>query len=297
MIINDHKMKPFMRYRGPFTAAIRSYRTTHIPAFCSVPSTNNNTAAAAVAGAGAAASNCGIENGSESSSSHSGAKGARKAKSLSLCIGGGMRIAYQRWGAGNAHKVLCFHGWLDNSNSYNYLGPFLADKHNFDVVAVDHPGHGKSSHFHQLTSYSIFASYAYPIQEALGWSKSNVIGHSMGANMSLVFSGAFPERVEKLVLIEGIGPPTGKPENAPKNFRKAVVAEVESNKKISTGSKSRKTYNNFEEAIKSRMDAVTKYPGTQYISKEAAAAIVARYGDINVVSNYICCCYDFLNTL
>jgi pimeloyl-ACP methyl ester carboxylesterase len=38
----------------------------------------------------------------------------------------GLRVAYQVWGEGNPIKVLCLHGWLDNSNSFNVLAPFLS---------------------------------------------------------------------------------------------------------------------------------------------------------------------------
>jgi pimeloyl-ACP methyl ester carboxylesterase len=199
----------------------------------------------------------------------------KMSKTLSMTVGETMRVAYQRWGQGNPIKVLCCHGWLDNSNSFSYLGPLLADKFGFDVVAIDHPGHGRSSHFHQLTSYSIFGSFLFPAQEHLGWSKSHVIGHSMGANLSLVFAGSFPERVEKLVLIEGIGPPSNKIENAPKNFRKAVLAEHDMHKKTAAG-KTRKVYETITDAIESRVKVVTTYPGTQYISKAAATTIIAR---------------------
>ena len=53
----------------------------------------------------------------------------------------GLNVSYQRWGEGNSIKVLCLHGWLDNSNSFSYLASFLAP-HTFEVVAVDHIGHG-----------------------------------------------------------------------------------------------------------------------------------------------------------
>ncbi len=61
-----------------------------------------------------------------------------------LKISSGYKIAYQRWGAGNKIKVLCLHGWLDNSNSFALLGPHLAENEDFEVVAVDHVGHGLS---------------------------------------------------------------------------------------------------------------------------------------------------------
>jgi pimeloyl-ACP methyl ester carboxylesterase len=64
-------------------------------------------------------------------------------RSLRLA-GSGLKVAYQVWGEGNPVKVLCLHGWLDNSNSFNVLAPYLVEKGRgqFEVVAVDHVGHG-----------------------------------------------------------------------------------------------------------------------------------------------------------
>ena len=42
--------------------------------------------------------------------------------------------------------IVCFHGWLDNANSFATLAPLLATKFNMRVIGVDLPGHGKSSH-------------------------------------------------------------------------------------------------------------------------------------------------------
>jgi pimeloyl-ACP methyl ester carboxylesterase len=76
-------------------------------------------------------------------------------KSLRLATSG-LRVAYQVWGQGNPVKVLCLHGWLDNSNSFYVLAPFLAHKGRFEVVAVDHIGHGLSDH---LPHQNVFARY------------------------------------------------------------------------------------------------------------------------------------------
>jgi alpha-beta hydrolase superfamily lysophospholipase len=64
-----------------------------------------------------------------------------KMKSLRLAHSG-LRIAYQTWGEGNPIKVLCLHGFQDNSNSFNVLAPFLAERGRFELVAFDHVGHG-----------------------------------------------------------------------------------------------------------------------------------------------------------
>lgn len=136
----------------------------------------------------------------------------------------GYSIAFQRWtresGAASTsiegrsstgdssgkRKILAMHGWLDNSNSFSLLGPLLADR-GFDVVATEHAGHGHSSHapFGAVLSYSTYTEHAVAVMKELEWESCLVIGHSMGAGVSTSLAAAFPEKVEKLILIEGLG--------------------------------------------------------------------------------------------
>jgi pimeloyl-ACP methyl ester carboxylesterase len=92
----------------------------------------------------------------------------------------GMKIAYQEWGNQNLRKVLALHGWLDNSNSFRFLGPYLAER-GFHVVAVDSIGHGKSDHLGTGAFYTIpkHVSVAREVIENFGWSKNYMLCHSM----------------------------------------------------------------------------------------------------------------------
>lgn len=137
----------------------------------------------------------------------------------------GYSIAFQRWaqesGAASTSsiegrssggdvaakkKILAMHGWLDNSNSFSLLAPQLADR-GFDIVATEHAGHGHSSHapFGAVLSYSTYTEHAVAIMKELEWDSCLVLGHSMGAGVATSLAAAFPEKVEKLVLIEGLG--------------------------------------------------------------------------------------------
>eukprot|EP00953_Heterococcus_sp_UTEX-ZZ885_P028773 15337-Heterococcus_DN1.PRE.1 len=60
----------------------------------------------------------------------------------------GLRIATKTWGDSNADaskRVLALHGYLDNTNTFDLLGPALADE-GYRFVAMDFQGHGKSGH-------------------------------------------------------------------------------------------------------------------------------------------------------
>lgn len=90
----------------------------------------------------------------------------------------GFSIAYQRWNAGATRQVLAMHGWLDNSNSFHLLAPVLAER-GFDVVAIDHAGHGHSSHapFGAILSSGHYIEHAICVMDALCWEKPNLLGH------------------------------------------------------------------------------------------------------------------------
>lgn len=184
----------------------------------------------------------------------------------------GMKVAYKEWGAGNSRRILALHGWLDNANSFNKLGPFLAEN-DYHIIAIDHLGHGHSSHIEPSANYGILKSTAVvrEVFDKLNWESADVIGHSMGAFISLLFSATHHERVKKLILIDGLGPLIAEPEDAARNLRKAIDAEINFKQKTSG-----KVYPSFGDAVKARMNAVKTFPGNQFISLESVLQLVGR---------------------
>ncbi len=191
----------------------------------------------------------------------------------------GMKIAYQQWGAGNKKQVLMLHGWLDNSNTFNHLGPYLADK-GFNCVAIDHIGHGRSSHLPPSGNYTSIkaVSYVKEVIENLEMGKCHLLGHSMGANISFVYAGCFSETIDRLVMIDGLGPPTFPGNVTAKNLRKAV----ENAEKVARKTSLPKLYKTFKDAVDARVHSVTTYPGEQTLSREAAVQLVGRYSCLQI---------------
>ncbi len=185
----------------------------------------------------------------------------------------GMKLAFQEWGAGNSSKVLALHGWLDNSNTFKFVGPYLA-KLGFHVVAMDHIGHGRSSHLPLSSTYDTVrsASYVHKMVGKLGWKTFHIVGHSMGTQIGVAYAGTFPETVERQVLIEGLGPLVQPADTTTRNLRRAIEEEELFLAKTS----SPKVYS-FEEAVAARISSVSTYPGNQFLSREAAVALVSRY--------------------
>ncbi|HET8704876.1 MAG TPA: alpha/beta hydrolase [Pseudomonadales bacterium] len=175
----------------------------------------------------------------------------------------GLRIAYQMVGDPNGDRVLALHGWLDNSASFSKLFPLLKDKY---ICAMDFAGHGLSDHRPAGTRYHQI-DHLYEIDgvlDHLGWDRCSIIGHSMGAGLGAYYTSVFPERIARLILLEGLAPPSSPAEEAPSILRKAI----QEHKKLAK--KRRAVYSDYDDAVAARM------MGAMKVSKEAAEVLCSR---------------------
>jgi pimeloyl-ACP methyl ester carboxylesterase len=130
-------------------------------------------------------------------------------------------IAGQAWGDPNHKKILALHGWLDNSNSFKNIAPLIPDSY---LIAIDITGHGHSDHRPAGSIYHFIDAVPQIVAVAdfLKWDTFNLLGHSMGAGIATLLAGTVPERVEKLALIEGLGPWSRGPDELPENLKKFI---------------------------------------------------------------------------
>ena len=168
-----------------------------------------------------------------------------------------------RSGNSDGPKLLALHGWLDNAASFLPLSAHLAE---FDLVALDLPGHGGSAH--RLPGYDyVFVDWIHDVLDALdalGWSRANLLGHSMGGAIASMVAASAPERVDKLALIEALGPIHGIAEEAGTRLRQAVKAR----RALDSG-RSTRVIADLETAVDLRLAASN-------MSRDAARLIVAR---------------------
>ncbi len=140
----------------------------------------------------------------------------------------GARLAGKRWGDPEGRPLLGLHGWLDNANTHDRLAPLLLEADpSLCLVALDLPGHGRSSHKPDGTPYHFadwIADVAHAL-DALGWSRCSLIGHSMGAGISSLLAGTEPERFDRVVLLEGLGPLIEPEDGAPRRLERALERE------------------------------------------------------------------------
>jgi len=101
------------------------------------------------------------------------------------------------------------------------------------------------------------------VRAQLGWPRCNLLGHSRGAAIALLFAGAFPEHVDKLVLIEGGVPVLGLPEEAPATLARSF------RERDALRNKSGRVFTDRATAIEERAQGFTKLT-------TAAAEVLAR---------------------
>lgn len=131
----------------------------------------------------------------------------------------GLRYHVRRWGRAGAPKVFLFHGWMDVSASFQFLVDAL--RGDWDVYAPDWRGYG-------LTDWTKSDCYWFPdyvadldflVQRIEPDAPVRLVGHSLGGNVVCLYAGIRPERVAKLVNLEGFGLPPSRAEQAPQRYR------------------------------------------------------------------------------
>lgn len=105
--------------------------------------------------------------------------------------------------------VILVHGYMDAAGTWDRVAPWLASG-GWRVLAPDMRGFGEGARAPQ-GSYYHFADYVADLAELLQHFSPDapvtLVGHSMGGTITSLYSGAFPERVTKLAILEGLGPP------------------------------------------------------------------------------------------
>ncbi|HEY5195061.1 MAG TPA: alpha/beta hydrolase [Solirubrobacteraceae bacterium] len=113
----------------------------------------------------------------------------------------GHDVAYRQ--AGSGPVVVLVHGITSSSATWKRVMPYLAER--FTVIAPDLAGHGESAKPRGDYSLGAHASSLRDLLLALGHERATFVGHSLGGGIAMQFSYQFPERCERLVLVDSGG--------------------------------------------------------------------------------------------
>ena len=160
----------------------------------------------------------------------------------------GCQYHVRQWGAtapGTTPLVLA-HGWFVVAASYQFMVVALSEAfvHERSIIAFDWRGYG-------LTESPATDSYWFPdyladldalLDTLYPGQTIDLVGHSMGGNVVMMYAGARPERIRRLVNIEGFGMPATRPTQAPGR----MAQWLDELKATRQGDKDLKTYANAD---------------------------------------------------
>ena len=116
-----------------------------------------------------------------------------------------LKLHYADWGNPDAPPLILQHGGRDHCRSWDWTAEAL--RGDWHVMAPDLRGHGDSA-WSPDGSYTNDA-YVYDFAQfvhQLGYERVTIVAHSLGGNIATQFAGLYPDKVAKLVCIEGLGP-------------------------------------------------------------------------------------------
>jgi pimeloyl-ACP methyl ester carboxylesterase len=134
----------------------------------------------------------------------------------------GVRLHVRRWGRPNAPMLFMLHGWMDVSASFQFVVDAL--RGDWQVLAPDARGFGLSdwpvaaSGGGQYWFHEYLADLDALLDHYAPKGQVNLIGHSMGANVVCLYAGARPERVRRVVDLEGFGLAPARAGQAPRRL-------------------------------------------------------------------------------
>jgi pimeloyl-ACP methyl ester carboxylesterase len=175
----------------------------------------------------------------------------------------GLRYHVRRWPREGARKLFLLHGWMDVSASFQFLADALQGE--WDIYAPDWRGYG-------LTQWGKSDCYWFPdyigdLHALLGHfdpSPVNLVGHSLGGNVACMYAGIRPERVARLVNLEGFGLKPTRAEEAPGRYAR-WLEELHQRPRL-------RTYKDFDDL------AERLRQGNPRLSSEKASFLARHWG-------------------
>ena len=142
----------------------------------------------------------------------------------------GLRYHAHVWGAASLATpqrppLVLMHGWMDVGASYQFLVDALQAAEGFDrwIIAPDWRGFGLSDAPKADTYW--FPDYLADLDALLDallptalYPAIDLCGHSMGGNVVMSYAGLRPQRIRRLINLEGFGLPQTQPQQAPKRL-------------------------------------------------------------------------------
>ena len=113
---------------------------------------------------------------------------------------GDINMRYLDWG-GDGPPVMALHGLASSAHWYDIVAPLLRNE--FRIVAPDQRGHGQTTQAPSGYDWATLSKDVSGLMDHLGIPQAAVLGHSWGGHVAGGLAAYSPERVSRVVMIDG----------------------------------------------------------------------------------------------
>lgn len=153
----------------------------------------------------------------------------------------GLRFQLYRWLGGDPRPAVLVHGWGDTSETWQFVVDQFSPRRTW--VAMDMRGFGRTQ---RPDDGYWFPDYLADLDALLDHlspdAPVDLVGHSMGGNVVMLYAGARPQRVRRVISLEAFGLPRTNCEQAPARYAE-WLDEVKRGSEFST-------YDTYEQLIR-----------------------------------------------
>ena len=129
-----------------------------------------------------------------------------------------LRFQLYRWPGESPRPLVFAHGWGDTAETFQFVVDHLSARHT--VVAFDARGFGRTEWPQDGYWFPDYLADLDAVLDAVSPDGPvDLLGHSMGGNVAMLYAGVRPERVRRLINLEGFGLSHTKAEQAPARYR------------------------------------------------------------------------------
>ena len=163
-----------------------------------------------------------------------------------------LKLHYVDWGNPDKPLLVLIHGGRDHARNWDWVAQAL--RNDYHIIVPDLRGHGDSE-WARGSEYTM-VEYVVDIAQLLSQLDTfpvMLIGHSLGGGIVLQYTGVYPEKVSKVVSIEGLGPPPEMIQQQPKHAHERMQLWIAQMRDLAARQPRR--YKTLDEAVKRMREA------------------------------------------
>lgn len=124
--------------------------------------------------------------------------------SVGLPMSSAIQMSYNKYELPNVEEnspVVIMHGLFGSKSNWNSMSKALQRQLKRNIITVDARNHGESMHTNEFSYYHLVGDINRFFEDHK-FSSAYVIGHSMGGRAMMLFALNYPEKIEKLIVVD-----------------------------------------------------------------------------------------------